>query len=575
MKRASAWFMVVAVAFGVFGFTNMAESQTLNAMTITKTDGIRDTGCIVRGTAFNYTICIDNTTNPSNDVFNVTILDTLPTGVTFVSATDGGNTDSFGAVRWDFTVVTNNETRCVQTTVLVDSNTTQQALTNFAEVFDGQEALPRSDTTLVTPLCDCSTFNALGLTKEATVSECGSALAGGQITYTLCFDNTNNACDVTGAVLVDQLPPEVVFVSASGGGVYSGAQHTVTWDLGTILAGAPGACVQVVVDVPRGTPAMTITNLATIDSTETDPAAVEVLTQVSASCLPTEPGSLLVFPLIDNINGQTILEIVNRGNSDVWLEGVVVLHPAGVTPTPKAGGFIKEDFSIHLTAKEPFFWNTTKVYNRLDADGIKTQIRSYAGLKGFCFVWAVDSKTSQNEISWNYLTGDAVLLSGGKAFSYNAYAHQAFNIVQDRILKLDGIEYCQAPSQFITQGFAAGFNGVSGTLVVCALDIDFVRSVQPEFDINLMVYNQDETGHSRHLRCYQFAQYDLAADLQLHLSQIFTPKWQLTATSTNPMWAVFFQSAGAMAWGDLVQQYPLTCSPTEVVLPEARRNGDF
>lgn len=301
-------------------------------------------------------------------------------------------------------------------------------------------------------------------------------------------------------------------------------------------------------------------------------AALTPCTNVSISsccrgCKPNEMGSLLVFPLIDNINARTIVEIANLGKRDVWLQGFMVVHPAGVVPTPESGGFIKEDFSIHLTAKEPLSWNTTQAYNRKDADGITTQLRGYPHMKGFMFVWAVDGKQSGLETRWNHLIGDALILDARRSFSYSAYGHQGLEVIGDRVLNLDDSEYCGAPNELMTQGFAAGLAGtMKGTLTVCALDIDFIKSIQPNFDIDVSVYNQDETFHSRHLSCYQFAQYDLAADLQLHISRIFTPAWQLTATSTNPMWAVFFQSAGPMSWNSGISQRSCP-APTRVVLP--------
>lgn len=41
-------------------------------------------------------------------------------------------------------------------------------------------------------------------------------------------------------------------------------------------------------------------------------------------CKPLEPGSLLVFPLIDNIERTTILSLVNHSSSDVWLLGYMI-----------------------------------------------------------------------------------------------------------------------------------------------------------------------------------------------------------------------------------------------------------
>lgn len=285
-------------------------------------------------------------------------------------------------------------------------------------------------------------------------------------------------------------------------------------------------------------------------------------------------GSLLVFPLVDNIgNSKTIIDIVNRGSSDVWIQGMMIVS---ATPTDRKA-FIKEDFNIHLTAKEPFFWMTDKPYSRKDADEVTTQLRSYKGYKGFCFVWAIDNNVDQLEKPWNFLTGDAVILSQGTAISYNAYAHQAFEPGEyyyfrpNRVLEI-GQEYCSAPNRFLTQGLSAGVAaGLNGKLVVCNLGIDFIESEQPSFDINFGLYNQDETYHSRHAHCYQFAEYDLAADLQMGVSRLFTPKWQMEAVSTDAMWALLIQWVGVSAWGGTVQfPYEYKGVTTTVVLPGAR-----
>jgi hypothetical protein len=107
---------------------------------------------------------------------------------------------------------------------------------------------------------------------------------------------------------------------------------------------------------------------------------------------------------------------------------------------------------------------------------------------------------------------------------------------------------------------------MGGTWAVCSLDIDFIHSVQPEFDINLTVWNQNEVMQSRHLHFFQFEQYDLVDDLQLHVSQVFTPKWSFASTSTRPVWAVFYQKAGERAWGNNVWQHPNTGVPITVIL---------
>jgi hypothetical protein len=277
-----------------------------------------------------------------------------------------------------------------------------------------------------------------------------------------------------------------------------------------------------------------------------------------------EPGSILVFPLIDNINYQTIVDIANLSNTDVWLQGYMIVHPPS-----DPYDFEKKDFLVHLTHKEPFYWNTSRPYSRIDVNGVLTQIQGFDDRKGFLFLWAINNDTQRLEIDWDYLKGDGLVLGRGSSFQYNAIPHQADSVVADRVLNLDGVEYTMATSQVMVEGFAEQFvPGMGGKWVVCSLDIDFINSIQPQFDINLDVWNQNEVYASRHLDFYQFEQYDLTDDLQLHYNEIFTPKWSFASVTTSPVWAIFYQTVGsAYSWGGNVWQHPATGVPATVVLP--------
>lgn len=282
-----------------------------------------------------------------------------------------------------------------------------------------------------------------------------------------------------------------------------------------------------------------------------------------------EQGSMLVFPLVDNCGTKTTyLSIANRGADDVWLQGFMIAWNA---PQAQVNcddvQWIKKDFFIHLTAREPFFWNTSLPYNRKDVDDVRTQIQGFDEYQGFCFVWAINSIQTQMELSWNSLLGEALILDGPRAFAYNAIPHQALTITADRVLDLDGVEYTMAPSQIMLSGIAAGVSGVSGKLAVCSLEIDFINSIQPEFDINLIAWNQYEVPQTRHLHVCQFALLDQVYDLQLGVQQIFTPRFHMTATSTSPMWAVFYQQRATQAWCVNVQQHGASGVPVSVVLP--------
>jgi uncharacterized repeat protein (TIGR01451 family) len=56
---------------------------------------------------------------------------------------------------------------------------------------------------------------------------------GGLITYEITYNNTGPEPSHS-AKIIDILPPDATFVSATGGGVYNKTTRTVTWDLGTV-----------------------------------------------------------------------------------------------------------------------------------------------------------------------------------------------------------------------------------------------------------------------------------------------------------------------------------------------------
>ncbi|MBW1676217.1 MAG: DUF11 domain-containing protein [Deltaproteobacteria bacterium] len=128
-----------------------------------------------------------------------------------------------------------------------------------------------SPTGIAIPGKDVS-YNPLNLDKDDGLDDTTECLdPGEQITYTIGFDNTLNPFDVGNVTITDTIPTETSFVSATGGGIYDSPTRTVTWNLGTLLAGASGS-VQLVVQVNSGvTPGSTIHNNCTIDSDDTPP----------------------------------------------------------------------------------------------------------------------------------------------------------------------------------------------------------------------------------------------------------------------------------------------------------------
>ncbi len=116
-------------------------------------------------------------------------------------------------------------------------------------------------------------YNPLNLSKDDGLGGAGIE-PGAQITYTISYDNVGNNNPVTGVVIVETLPGEVTYVSHSGNGTYlAGSPETVTWNIGTVAAGASSQSVTVTVQVKPGTArGTTITDTCSIDSDQTGQA---------------------------------------------------------------------------------------------------------------------------------------------------------------------------------------------------------------------------------------------------------------------------------------------------------------
>lgn len=97
------------------------------------------------------------------------------------------------------------------------------------------------------------------------------------ITYTVNYSVAT--VQATNVVITDPLPANTTFVSAGNGGTYNSATNTVTWNLGTVAVGSYSTTLvlHVNANVADGT---VITNVATIDSAETDPLQASQATTV-------------------------------------------------------------------------------------------------------------------------------------------------------------------------------------------------------------------------------------------------------------------------------------------------------
>ena len=133
-----------------------------------------------------------------------------------------------------------------------------------------------------------SPFNPLNLKKTGTPA---TVNPGANITYTLSFDNKKNTKPVTKVVITDPLPANTTFVSATTPGTYNPTTRTVTWNIGTVPAGAGTRSFSLVVKVSPTITAKSILNRPRISSAETPSSTVDCTTNVNVTTFK------LTFPL--------------------------------------------------------------------------------------------------------------------------------------------------------------------------------------------------------------------------------------------------------------------------------------
>ena len=140
-------------------------------------------------------------------------------------------------------------------------------------------------------------YNPLNLAKNDNVVGHGVYI-GQTFTYEITCDNLDNdASDVTGVVITDDLPVELDFVSekmdgVAGSGVYDATEHTVTWNVGTIPAGMAGPFIELIVQInDNAQPNTTIYNYCSIVSDQT--GETTVIGDDPDDQSPEEPGTYI------------------------------------------------------------------------------------------------------------------------------------------------------------------------------------------------------------------------------------------------------------------------------------------
>lgn len=209
------------------------------------------------------------TNNGPNAATGVRVVDTLPTGTTFVSAAPpaGFACSTAGQiVTCAADTLANGATAVIPITVTVGAASATGVLNNTATISSSTtDDVPSNNTatasTSITQAADVS------ITQSAAPSP--TVLAGNNLTYTLTALNggPSNAANV---VISDPIPTGTTFVSASTtAGTCAAANGTLTCPVGALAPGAQ-AVVTMIVKVAPDTAVSSIVNTGTVSSTTPD-----------------------------------------------------------------------------------------------------------------------------------------------------------------------------------------------------------------------------------------------------------------------------------------------------------------
>jgi uncharacterized repeat protein (TIGR01451 family)/fimbrial isopeptide formation D2 family protein len=230
------------------------------------------------GTVIGYTLTVTVGNSQADDVV---VTDALPQGLDAPSSiSDGGSYDAgTRTITWSLgDLEPGSYELTYQAAVSLDAEQGDE-LVNLAVVTSPNSQCP--DAQSIADECDDDSIvtvrvPTLVIDKAADTDEVhfvfdadGDVLSvePEQVIWTLTYTLANGP--VTDAVITDPLPDFLVFVSASDGGVYDPASHTITWNLGDLTVDGSDSVSFVTTVDPDAPEADPILNVASIVSNET------------------------------------------------------------------------------------------------------------------------------------------------------------------------------------------------------------------------------------------------------------------------------------------------------------------
>jgi uncharacterized repeat protein (TIGR01451 family) len=229
-------------------------------LAITKT---ADDPVAVAGTQTSWTMVVTN--NGPKTAPEATVTDTIPAGLTYVSATPDQGTCQYSPVTLDCELgeLANGDQVEIELVTEVDPSFAGQTITNEATVSDpaGDDTDPTNDTDedSIVPAASAD----VGITKRLE----GELLVGRTATYVLDVTN-HGASDAAAVTVTDELPASLAVESVDGPNCSVSGQR-VDCALGTLKPGE-SRTIRIIARV-NAVDAAGVVNTATVDTTTPDP----------------------------------------------------------------------------------------------------------------------------------------------------------------------------------------------------------------------------------------------------------------------------------------------------------------
>jgi uncharacterized repeat protein (TIGR01451 family) len=322
-----------ATNVGTINATNAASSNsnpsTVNATiapSIATTKALNSSP-IVLGAATTYTVTYTNTGNVN--LTSPNLVDTLPPGATFVSASGGGVFNSAtNQVTWTLTSPATPGTKSTQTVTVIYPSPAFSAGTPITNTVTGTGVPLGTTTPISQPATATGTPVAPAPAVSPSKSPSGPVALGRPFTYSVSVKNTGNV-GLNPVTMLDTLP-------ATAGGTFNTGAGTVSWTNPSPPL-APGATFTATVTVTYNTPPFSAgqvvtNNLSTSGTPVTGGAPVTGTASVNNTLTTPQTGGTIAKTLVTPaaqfaVNTPVQYQVSAKNTGDVPLAGFTITDP--------------------------------------------------------------------------------------------------------------------------------------------------------------------------------------------------------------------------------------------------------